>query len=201
MERKKLIICHKCDLVYQKKHLKSGEEARCPKCDALLYRSVEGLAYKLLIFSFSSFVFFFISLLYPIITINISGHQNPLNIIESIMILSNEGYLLVAIFTALVLVVFPATVIFLIFLFSLFAILKINKHISKLILKILTLVKKWSMFDIFFVSILVALVKIFDFATIEFDMAFYSMIIFIAFEIYLTKLVYVETLWELWDEV
>ncbi len=198
---KNIVICYKCKKAHKKKPLSRKEEAICTECGSLLYKSTEGLEYKVLIYSFTALIFFAISLLYPIITIDIAGNDSLLNIPDAVYHLYSDGYILVGIFALIVLILFPLTIMFLLFLFSVFVILKINKTVSKNILIILEYLKPWSMVDIFFVSVLVSMVKIFDYALIEFDVAFFSVIIYITIEIYLTRHVYLETLWDMWERV
>jgi len=143
---------------------------------------------------------FAISMIYPVIDINLAGSRSLLNIPETIFLLFESGYLLVSFFALMVLVIFPFIVMFLLFVFSIFVIIRKNSNLTKSILKLLESFTHWSMLDIFFVSILVAMVKIFDYALIEFDVGFVSLIFFIIIELYLTRHIYIESLWDLWED-
>jgi len=197
---KDIVICHKCQKPHKRVPLKANEEARCSKCDALLYKNIQGIEYKIFSYSFTALILYIISMIYPIIDINLAGNKSLLNIVETIFLLFNSGYILVSFFALMVLIIFPFSVMFLLFIFSIFIILKKNKYLTKNILKLLEKFHHWSMLDIFFVSILVAMVKIFDYAIIEFDVAFVSLILFIMIELYLTRHIYIESLWDLWEE-
>ena len=199
-ELKKITICHKCQKIHKKRVLFPHEEARCQYCGALLYKSTSGLEYKLFSFSFTALMLFAISMIYPVIEINLAGNKSLLNIPQTIFLLFEDGYILVSFFALMVLVIFPFIVMFLLFIFSIFIILKRNRYFTKEILKILEQINGWSMLDIFLISILVAMVKIFDYALIEFDVAFFSLIFFIAIELYLTRHIYIETLWDMWED-
>jgi len=199
-ELKNLTICHKCQKVHKKRSLSSKEEARCSWCGALLYKSTYGLEYKLFSFSFTALVLFAVSMIYPVIEINLAGNISYLNIPQTIFLLFEEGYVLVSFFALMVLIIFPLMVMFLLFVFSVFVILKKNKLLTKHILKFLDHISRWSMLDIFFVSILVAMVKIYDYALIEFEVAFFSLVFFIMIELYLTRHIYIETLWDMWED-
>jgi len=199
-ELKNITICHKCQKLHKKAVLFPKEEARCSKCGALLYKSSIGLEYKLFSFSLTALILFAISMIYPIIEINLAGNESFLNIPQTIYVLFENGYLLVSFFSFMVLIVFPFLVMFLLFNFSLFVILKKNKKAVKSILKIIEVLNHWSMLDIFLVSVLVAMVKIFDYALIEFDIAFFSLVGFIVVEVYMTRNIYIETLWDMWED-
>jgi len=197
---KDIVICHKCYKPHKRVRLQPKEEARCQRCDSLLYKSTVGLEYKIFSYSLTALILYSISMIYPVIDINLAGNKSLLNIPQTILHLFENGYLLVSFFSLMVLVIFPLIVMFLLFLFSIFMIIRKNKALTKNILKLLEKFNHWSMLDIFFVSLLVAMVKIFDYALIEFDIAFISLVLFIIIELYLTRHIYIESLWDLWEE-
>jgi paraquat-inducible protein A len=199
IELKDIVVCYKCQKPHRRVNIKQKEEARCSQCNTLLYKNIDGLEYKIFSYSFTALMLYLISMIYPVIDINLAGSDSLLNIPETVFLLFESGYLLVSFFALMVLVIFPFIVMFLLFLFSVFVILKKNKLFTKDILKILEHFIHWSMLDIFFVSILVAMVKIFDYALIEFDVGFVSLIFFIMIELYLTRHIYIESLWDLWE--
>jgi len=201
IDLKDLIICHRCQTLHKKKPLLKNQEARCSECGAVLYKQNSTLVYKYLSFSITAIIFLSISLFFPILNINLSGLESSLNIIEAIKSLYESGYDIVAIFATFVLLIFPFIVLIFLFLSSLFMILKIFKHLTKWLLIIVGFLNNWSMLDIFFISILVGAVKIFDYASIEVGIAFYSSIVFILFEIYLTKHSRVDELWYRWESI
>jgi paraquat-inducible protein A len=200
IELKDMVICYKCQKVHRKKPLRRKEEARCSNCDTLLYKNINGLEYRIFSYSITALMLFAISMIYPVIDINLAGSRSLLNIPETIFLLFESGYLLVSFFALMVLVIFPFIVMFLLFVFSIFVIIRKNSNLTKSILKLLESFTHWSMLDIFFVSILVAMVKIFDYALIEFDVGFVSLIFFIMIELYLTRHIYIESLWDLWED-
>ena len=198
---KNLIICPKCQTIHKRVTLKKGEMARCKECKEILYKDDKHILKYYLSFSFTALIFFAISMFFPIVDINLAGFDSSLSIVDSVLSLFESGYDLVAIFSAFVLVLFPLLIILSLFLVSLFMELSILKNLVKWILIMVSFLDTWSMLDIFFISILVATVKIFDYATISLDIAFYSMILFIALEVYLTKHRRIEELWDEYEKI
>ncbi len=196
---RELIICPVCQTLHKKLPLEEGEEARCVNCEAYLYSSLSGIEYKLLSYSFAGLLFFAIALLFPIVHISFGPMQSEANLIEAIVSLFDAGYVLVALFSFTVLVLYPFFVIFFSFLFALFMLTQAKKN-AKRVLLALSLIHRWSMLDIFFVAILIAMVKIFEYATIEFRIAFLAMLFVVLFEIYLSHFVKIENLWDYWEE-
>ncbi len=201
MKLKNLIICPKCQSIHKKLPLKKGEVARCTNCREILYKDGRDILKFYLSFSFTALVFLSISMFFPIVNIDLAGFDSSLNILQAVISLFDSGYNLVALFSGFVLVIFPFCVIVFLFFAALFMQLKIFKNIVRWLLIIVSFLDLWSMLDIFFISILVATVKIFDYATISVGISFYSMVVFILLEIYLTKHMRIEELWDEWEEI
>ncbi len=197
--RKDLIICDRCQSVNKKLPLAAKEEACCAECGALLYSSDRGLEYKVLSWSFTALVLFVLANIYPVISIDIAGMNGTLTILEAIGRLFDAGFLFVSFFALLVLVVFPFLLMSFLFAFSLFTVAGIEKEAAKTLLLGVSLIRRWSMLDIFFISILVAMIKIYEYARIEFGIAFWALALFIVLEIVLVRMVPVGQLWDLWE--
>ena len=200
METKDLIICHRCQTLHKKRALTKKEIAKCSECGEILYKSRKNLLNYYLSFSITALVFLLISLFFPILHINLSGFESSLSVVDSIVLLFSKGYDLVALFSLFILIIFPILIILFLFFISLFMSLKIARNTTKWLLIFVGFLNSWSMLDIFFISILVASVKIFHYATISPSIAFYSTIIYMVLEIYLTKHTRVEELWDEWEE-
>jgi uncharacterized paraquat-inducible protein A len=56
------------------------------------------------------------------------------------------------------------------------------------------------MLDIFFVSVLVAMVKMYEYATILFGAAFWAMAFVVALELYLFRYIGIEQIWQVWED-
>ncbi len=201
MELKKIVICPKCQSVHKRLPLKKNQIARCTECGEILYKDNKNILKFYLSFSFTALIFFTISMFFPIVDINLAGFDSSLSIVDSVLSLYEAGYDLVALFSTFVLILFPLIIISFLFLATLFMEFSIFKGIVRWLLIIVSFLDVWSMLDIFFISILVAAVKIFDYATISLDIAFYSMIAFIALEIYLTKHRRIEELWDEYEKI
>ncbi|MEO1924065.1 MAG: paraquat-inducible protein A [Nautiliaceae bacterium] len=195
---KNIIICPKCKTLNKKIPLNPAEVAVCNKCGYFLYRNVPFLKYKLFSFSLSALIFFLIANIFPIIHINILGYEGKFTLINGIVYLYSEGYLFLAFFTLLSVVIFPLLILLGIFLFSNFLIFN-NKKLAKETLVFLTVLRPWVYVDIFFVAILVTLVKVLNYGDISFDIGFISIVFYLLFEIYFFKYIKLQTLWEYID--
>jgi len=194
-----IVICEKCCTPHFKKEINLKEVAICRKCGNVLYKKYPSLAFKLFSLSFSAFIFFVISTLYPIILIDIAGYKGELNIINTISFLFKEGYLFLAFFTLMSIVIFPLILIVATFMFSVLRIFKINRKFSKELLVLITILKDFVYIDIFFIAILVSLVKVFEYGYIIYGVGFISFTILFLLIVYLFKFINISAYWELLD--
>jgi paraquat-inducible protein A len=197
---KKIVICHLCQTPHKKRRLRPNEEARCVECDSLLYREYPDLFLRVFAFSLTGLIFFLLANVYPIVEIDLSGLHAGTTLIGAIEELFTKGYILISLFSVLVLVLFPLFIFVSLLLFSLLMSFGKFSHFAKEILILVSYMKKWSMLDIFFIAILVAMVKIYQYGSIHFDIAFWSMGIVVLVEIYLTRYIPLDTLWDRWEE-
>ncbi len=199
-KERELLICPRCFTVHKKLPLKKQYEARCQKCDEILLRHYPALEWRVLVLSISGIIFLLLALFFPLVDIDIGGIASSFNMIDTIIKLWEDGYLLIALFVSLVLVLFPLLLIIALLMLSIAMIVK-QKRLARNLLILVTTLSHWSMLDIFFVSILVALVKIYEYAQIRFDTAFLALAFFIIIEIYLTRYIKLEWYWERWEEL
>ena len=197
---KKIIICPECENPNLKKELKPGEIAICSHCGKTLYKKENLIEIKIFSLLLSGIVFFLIAMFYPIINIDIIGYKENLKIVEASLFLFNKGYIFISLFVFMSVFLFPAICAFLYFLSAIFLLFRYNGVILKKILILITVLKDWCFLDIFFIAILVSLIKMFSYAYIVFDIGFIAYIIFLSIMFYLVKIIGVETLWNLYEE-
>ena len=79
----------------------------------------------------------------------------------------------------------------------LYALLKLKRKEQTIqeLLILLSHIRPWSMADIFFISILVALVKLVAFGQIHIGTAFWGLMIFVVIDVYITKRIRLSELW------
>jgi len=200
-ELKELIICPRCGTLHKRVKLSSPKEsARCWKCNKLLYRGCQGLEYKLLSFTFTALILFILANLFPIVEIDIGGGiKSRMVLLEALLFLYKQGFLFISLFGLLVLEIFPLMTILALFLFSLFVVFRVDKELARKALIVAGRLSEWNMVDIFFISILVAMVKIYEYAYIDFGVAFWSMAFFVILSIYLFRYLGIPMMWELWE--
>ena len=192
-----LIICKKCHTLHEKISLPNKKKALCTKCNVVLYQEDKNIIDKTLALVLAAAISLIIAYQYTIVTINIQGLEKSLTVGSLFMvIMENEQYIVGVMFIFLI-VIFPITIIF--SMLTLLYLMKIKKapYLTKKLLILLAHIRPWSMVDIFFISLLVAMVKLFDYAYIELGVSFIAFIFTLILDIIITKKV---SFYELWDK-
>jgi len=164
-----LVSCHVCRRVYPKIDVAAGYEARCPLCSTPLHgRKANSLArtWALVI---SALVLYVPANAFPIMSVVISGRGEPDTILSGIEALFEAGAWGVAILIFFASITVPMLKLFgLIFLMlSVQLRWKWRPRDRTVLYRIIESIGRWSMIDMFMLSILVALVKLGSVATIE----------------------------------
>ena len=196
-----LIICHKCHTLHEVMPIKKGGKALCSECDILLYKNDEHILDKTLALVVTAFISLIVAFQFTIITININGLEQSLNLTSLfVVILENEQYL-VGLMLLFLIVIFPFVI--LISMFFLIIYMKMGKaqYLVKRLLILLAHLKPWSMVDIFFISLLVAMVKLFDVAQIELGISFAAFILTLFLDAIITKNISFYELWGYHDKI
>lgn len=195
------IICHKCHTVHEKVAIDNRSKALCSMCKMVLYRYDTRLVEQGLALSIAGFIFIVLANLFPLIRIDILGNESHITITSMIVSLMDSGYYIVGIFILYLIVIFPLIIfLFYILLFTLLK-LKRGEGVVKNILILLAQIEPWQMSDIFLVSILVAVIKLFAMATIHIGVSFWALFIFVLINIYMTKSIHLGELWVLKQEI
>lgn len=181
-----------------KKYLsKTARKHYAQSVGGILYRYDSKLADHGLAFSITGFVFFLLANLFPLVKIEILGHEQFITILKTFVALFDNGFYFVGLLCAFLIFIFPLMIFSInILLFTLLK-LKKGKELTKDLLVLLSHIKPWSMSDIFLISILVALVKLIGYAQIHMGIAFWALILFVLIDLYITKMIHVSEVWML----
>jgi paraquat-inducible protein A len=192
-----LIICHRCHTLHKEIEIQDGSKACCRECKTVLYRYDSRLAEHGLALSISALIFFVLANFFPLVKIEILGHEQFITIIKTISSLFENGFFIVGLILSFLIFVFPLMIITI--YMTIFLLLKLRKgeKLSKELLILLSHISPWSMMDIFLVSILVALVKLIGYAQIHMGIAFWALMVFVLLDIYLTRTIHISEIWML----
>jgi len=192
-----LIICHKCFTLHEEIPIQDGKKALCSNCGEILYRYDSKLIEHGLALSITGLIFFVLANVFPLVKIEILGHEQFITIPKTFVALFDNGFYLVGLMCAFLIFIFPLMIFTVNILLFLLLKFQIGKTLSKELLVLLSHMKPWSMSDIFLISILVALVKLIGYAQIDMGIAFWALIVFVLIDLYITKMIHVSEIWML----
>jgi paraquat-inducible protein A len=189
------IICRSCHTLQRRLILKKGSKAECVQCHIELYKQDSRLIEHGLAWSVTGLIFFILANSFPLLQIEMVGSENFLSIGSMILSLFESGYYLVGLFVGYLIFIFPLMIFVLYILIFSLMLLKRGKVLTKELLTLLGELLPWHMSDIFLISILVAIVKLFALADIQIGISFWALIAFVLINLSLSKTLRIGEIW------
>jgi paraquat-inducible protein A len=191
------IICQQCFTLQEEIPISDGSKACCSECGGLLYRYDSKLIDHALAWTITGLIFFALANAFPLIKLDLLGVEQFITLPMTIEGLFSNGFYIVGFLCLFLIFIFPL-MIFLINL-ALFILLKLRrgKKETKELLIMLSHITPWSMADIFFISLLVALVKLVAFGQIHIGISFWALMAFVMIDIYISKSIRIPEIWML----
>ncbi len=173
-ESEELIACHECDALYRKRMLPQHSKAQCPRCGALLYRSIAPSIDRISAMTLAALITFVIAQAFPIVELDANGITSETTLIGAIMALWNEQMEIVAT------LVFCSTILFP--LCELVALLYVLIPLRagyvppgfNRVMRAIQFVRLWSMIEVFMLGVLVTLVKMVSIARVMPEAALFA---------------------------
>src|SRR5258707_433398 len=161
-----LIACLHCDLLQRLPELPPGGSARCPRCDKELWRHREDSLNRTLALTLAAALLYVVANSVPMLSISAVGRGASSTVIAGAMHLWREGPRTVGVLVMLTAVIAPALQIG----FMLAIVLGAErarppKWVGSLMRHHPT-TRTWSMIEVMLLGVLVALIKIADYATV-----------------------------------
>ena len=170
-----MVACHDCDTLQPLPDLDEGESAVCRRCGYVLYKnSIRGL-HRSLAFALSAATLTIVAHFFPFLSIRAAGQTNTVSLLESIEVLwmMHNPWLASAVF--IFIVGLPSLIIF----SQLYVLLPLLR--GKVLpgsvwwLRLREVCTPWSMVEIFFLGVLVSLLKLVKLADVSFGPSFWAL--------------------------
>jgi len=164
-----LMACHGCGLLLGRRGHGRGESLRCPRCAAPVHARKPGSLERTTALVITATILYVPAMTFPIMTVVSFGKGQSDTILSGVAHLMHAG-----LWSLAILVLFASVLVPVLKLVGLsFLVWSIHRRWRwrprdrTLLYRIIEVVGRWSMIDIFMISILVALVKLGNVATIE----------------------------------
>ena len=164
-----LVACRTCGLLSRWREPERGFVARCPRCDSALHQRKPGSLARTAALLMAGVILYIPANALPVMKVIYAGRGEPDTILSGVEVLFHTGQPAVAL-----LVLFASITVPLIKLVGLALMVLAVKRRSRwrrrdrtVFYRLVEFIGRWSMLDIFMISILVALVKLKALSTIE----------------------------------
>lgn len=164
-----LLSCHICHRLYPEKETKKGQHLHCGLCQTALHRRKANSLARTWALVIAAACLYLPANIFPIMSVVISGRGEPDTILSGVVALINADAVVIAI-----LIFFASITVPMLKLVGLtFLLISVQRRSRwrprdrTILYRIIEVIGRWSMIDMFMLSILVALVKLGAVATIE----------------------------------
>ncbi len=162
----RLVACLHCDLLQRLPDLAPGASARCPRCDKELWRRREDSLNRTLALTLAAAMLYVVANSVPMLGLTIVGRAASTTVIGGAEHLWENGQQIVGVLVLFTAVIAPALQIGLMLAIVLGAFRERPRRWVGTLLRHHPTSKIWSMIEVMMLGVLVALVKIADYATV-----------------------------------
>ena len=168
------IICHQCGLLVNVPPLQDGCSANCPRCAQVLTKRHRNAIDHVLYFSISALLCLVYSVWFGFLEMSVQGQVRQITLMESVTTLFSLQEMALGSLMTLIIIGLPAIYVsLLIFLACCIKLQRVSRN-TIFTLRVVGYVRFWNMCEIFFLGILVSMVKIAGLANIAIGESFWA---------------------------
>jgi paraquat-inducible protein A len=161
-----LVSCPHCDLLQRLPEVEMGASARCARCEEELWRRREDPLNRTLALAVAGAILFVVANTVPMLGLTVVGRGASTTVIGGAEHLWADGRVTVALLVLFTAVIAPALQIGFMLAIALGARRKRPPRWVGMLMRYYRTIRTWSMIEVMMLGVLVALVKIADYATV-----------------------------------
>ncbi len=168
--------CLECDLLHDVTEMRPGDVGFCSRCGATLYQKQRNSLDRALAFAVCGLICFVLANAFPLMTFEMSGNLQSNRLIDGSVEFLQGGYGLLGLIVLFSSVVAPLLV--LVFLVSILLPLKLHKAplFAEMQIRLLVHIRPWAMAEIFVIGLIVAYVKLKDYADVDLGISLFAFV-------------------------
>lgn len=169
-----LVACPSCDLLYDVSGMRNGEKASCSRCGDFLTRVRNDAFVRLQAYAIAGLISLAIGCSFPFLSFKSSGLESVMTLPQTAIQLYDQGRPDLSFLVSAFIIVIPTVV--LVLLLVLATCVTRQKFFSWMVplARLAFHMQNWSMVEVFFIGVLVSLVKIGHMATVVIGISFYG---------------------------
>ncbi len=158
-----------------------GQKAACPRCSYVITRTHKNALNRILAFSFTAFILLVLSTQFSFIELSVQGQVRAITLFDTVKELLALSEWALGLFVMLVIIGIPT--VFILTLSGLALLIKSGRasHRSIWLLRIVGVLRFWNMAEIFFLGILVSMIKVVSLADLSLGPSFWTYALFSVF--------------------
>lgn len=177
------MACPHCDLLHQHTDLQTGEVGVCRRCGTVLFRKNKNSINRTLAYAVSGLTFFLIANIFPLLVFSLDGNTQSNRLIDGSFEFLQSGYWPLGILVLLTSVIAPLLILLVIV--SILLPLKFQKLpvFPEFQIFVFVHLRPWAMAEIFIIGIMVAFVKLGDFADVNIGISLIAFVLMVFFTV------------------
>lgn len=190
-----LVACHECDLLMRKPQLQNDEKAQCPRCGYELYAHRHNVVDRSLALVLTALLLFVPANFLPIMQLHLLGQTSDDTVWSGVLGLYNSEMRGVAVVVFLCSMAVP----FLKLMCQLMVLLSIRLNVGRsyglLFYRIYHHLRDWGMLEVYFMGVLVAIVKLVDLAELTVGLGLFCFISLLLIQVWLEVVMSPHQIW------
>jgi paraquat-inducible protein A len=175
------VACPSCDVLFDISILHDGESARCSRCGHFLsaYRADE--TSRVIAYTSSALILLVLACSYPFMSFKASGLESLMTLPQTAFNLWRDGMPVLSFLVATFIIFLPALILALILALNIALHTERHYHWLRPIGRMIYSLQGWCMVEVFFIGVLVSLVKVGHMATVVMGLSFWAYAVFSLF--------------------
>ncbi|HEK0910229.1 MULTISPECIES: paraquat-inducible protein A [Pseudomonas] len=190
-----LVACHECDLLLRKPVLQHGEKAQCPRCGYELYAHRYNVVNRSLALVLTALFLYIPANFLPIMQLHLLGQTADDTVWSGVLGLYNSEMRGVAAVVFLCSMAIPLLKLLCQLLVLLSIRLNIGRGHGLLFYRIYHHLREWGMLEVYFMGVLVAIVKLVDLAQLTVGLGLFCFISLLLVQVWLEVVMSPHQIW------
>ena len=168
------VACPSCDLVFDVSGLPDGATATCSRCGQYLTANKSDAFDRVIAYSSASLIMLAVACAFPFMQFSRAGLENTMTLPQTVLELWVNNMPWLAVLVAGFIIIIPAVVMVLVLTMALALVRGAHPPWLRSLGSLVFHLQSWSMVEVFFIGVLVSLVKIAKMATIVLGTSFWA---------------------------
>lgn len=190
-----LIACHECDLLLRKPPLQHNEKALCPRCGYELYAHRHNVVNRSLALVLAALLLYIPANFLPIMQLHLLGQTSDDTVWSGVLGLYNSQMHLIAVVVFLCSMAIPLLKLLCQLAVLLSIRLDIGRSYGLLIYRVYHHLREWGMLEVYFMGVLVAMVKLLDLAQLNIGVGLVCFISLLLVQVWLEVVMSPHQIW------